>query len=91
MAGPGIAASLLPGEALCGMECETLSSPPELGTPEAAPEQPIWPLRFTDDNSSTFLGDFAPDGGPPLRDLDGRSTGDPSPDDGRGTDPLPPR
>lgn len=51
----------MPGEALCGSECETLSQPPELNSPEKMTDQPLWPLGVAHDAAREFLGDFSPD------------------------------
>lgn len=60
-AAPCSAASLMPGEALCGLECETLSQPPELHSPETMTEQPLWPQGVAHDAAREFLGDFSPE------------------------------
>lgn len=89
-AGPGVAASLLPGEALCSSECETLTLPPELDDAETAEGAPLWPLRFKDDAGRDFLGDYAPDGSL-LPDPDAAPDGDPESPDPDATDPIRPR
>lgn len=88
--GFGSAASLLPGEAICGVECETLQLPSELSDPDIAQDRPLWPLRFDVDSDRTFLGDYTPDGMTPPDDVAPLGFED-APTDGGDDDPVPPR
>lgn len=56
----GSAASLLPGEALCGSQCETLSLPNDLTDDAVARQAPLWPQRLPLDAGRAFLGDYFP-------------------------------
>lgn len=82
---PCAAASLLPGETLCGTDCETLTATPQLGASPAEVDQPLWPPRPIDKPGGPFLGDFTPSVPPFLPD-DMQPGGSSVPDDDSGTD-----
>lgn len=85
--GSGDAASLLPGEALCGLECDAPALPPELSDTDTVEGRPLWRLRFTDDAVGTFLGDYAPDVSPLGTPPDRGGSGD-GPSEGIVIDPI---